>query len=701
MKRNIIFVALAATMAMTSCSKQEQYPEQAQGTGDGKTFTAVIEQQQTRTVLTTANKVEWEVGDKININGAEYSAVPKNPASRAVFIHMSGNAPQSTPYKATFPANLYNAISRGLELPSTINYKAGKLNTPMYAESSTEELSFKNICGVLRLSLTGTEKVKSIAITANETICGPFTTDIAQDGSFSMTLTGEGDACKTVTLDCGEQGVQLSDVAKDFFIPLPPKDYNGMTITVTVKNPAHPMFEKTTTTQFTIEHNTLYTLEMTADVSINEQLAAVFQEMVGNQPKFAAATDEAILNINNEANYFLPEINTWKYNYAAIEKLDYWLKYMTANERTDVPEQEWSKKELHFLRAFLYFELFKTYGQVPLVSNGSNSPNPIDNIVSFINEDIEVANSLPTSYETDKTITLNSTLEITRPTHWAALALGARTWLYAASPLFGSATSNAEKAVFFCDAIIGPGELSLLGYYQNLWGIKGESQEEDVDPFDNRELIFGVRYTGEYALAGIIPTQSLVDQYECSDFEKFIDKKPEVSFDLDENTYKDPLLEYHGPLIKDYRFDVSIGTPSPTNPDANGYSLSKGVGEDASSHVLPIFRYGEILLDMAEAKIILGDSAQARDILNQIRQRARLEALSTVDQNTLMQERLVELAFEGHRFWDVRRWEMGSTYFNSIKKAVVSGDSGNYTVTRTPIGQTWSDDYNFYPIPQN
>lgn len=697
MKRNIIFVALAATMAMTSCSKQEQYSEQAQGTGDGKTFTAVIEQQQTRTVLTTANKVEWEVGDKININGAEYSAVPKNPASRAVFIHMSGNAPQSTPYKATFPANLYNAISRGLELPSTINYKAGKLNTPMYAESSTEELSFKNICGVLRLSLTGTEKVKSIAITANETICGPFTTDIAQDGSFSMTLTGEGDACKTVTLDCGEQGVQLSDVAKDFFIPLPPKDYNGMTITVTVKNPAHPMFEKTTTTQFTIEHNTLYTLEMTADVSINEQLAAVFQEMVNNQPKFAAATDEAILNFNNEANYFLPEINTWETNYAAIEKLDYWLKYMNVTETTEVPEQEWSKEELHFLRAFLYFELFKTYGQVPLVSKGSNSPASFDDIVDFINEDIEVAQSLPSSYSTGKTITLNSTLEITRPAKMAALALGARTCLYAASPLFGSATSNAEKAVIFCGAITGPGELSLLDYYQNLWGIKKESQVEDVDPFDNRELIFGVRYTGEYALAGIIPTQSLVDQYECSDG-NFLNNKPGDFFVLDEDTYKDPLSGNN--LIIDPRFNVSIGTPSTTSPANNGYSLKKGV-VDATTHVLPIFRFGEILLDMAEAKIITYDLTQAQNLLNQIREKRGLDPLSTVDQDTLIQERLVELAFEGHRFWDVRRWEMGSTYFSSIKMAVVSGDPGNYIVTRTPIGQTWSDDYNFYPIPQN
>lgn len=258
MKNKIIITltvaAAAALVFVISCAKQEQ----TQTVGDGMTFTATIEQDLTKTTITGERKVEWVAGDRVSINGALYSAVPKTPASRAEFIHMSGNAPKAAPYKAIYPATLYNASTKGYEFPSTITYEAGKLNTPMYAESDTEELSFKNICGVLCLSLTGPEVVKSITVTANENICGPFSIDIAQDGSFVTDFTGTG---KTITIDCGEQGVQLSNVAKDFFIPLPPQEYTaGLIIAVNVIDSEEAEFNKTTITNLNIERNTIYTI---------------------------------------------------------------------------------------------------------------------------------------------------------------------------------------------------------------------------------------------------------------------------------------------------------------------------------------------------------------------------------------------------------------------------------------------------------
>ena len=60
-------------------------------------------------------------------------------------------------------------------------------------------------------------------------------------------------------------------------------------------------------------------------------------------------------------------------------------------------------------------------------------------------------------------------------------------------------------------------------------------------------------------------------------------------------------------------------------------------------------------------------------------------------------ERLVELAFENHRFWDVRRWKKGDKYFTNVKAASISS---SLELTRTSISRQWDDKYYFYPIPQ-
>ena len=69
-----------------------------------------------------------------------------------------------------------------------------------------------------------------------------------------------------------------------------------------------------------------------------------------------------------------------------------------------------------------------------------------------------------------------------------------------------------------------------------------------------------------------------------------------------------------------------------------------------------IFRYAEILLNLAEAAFELGKTDEALDAINQIRNRAGIAPLTTIDRNKIHHERKIELAFEGHRYWDVRRW---------------------------------------------
>ena len=60
-------------------------------------------------------------------------------------------------------------------------------------------------------------------------------------------------------------------------------------------------------------------------------------------------------------------------------------------------------------------------------------------------------------------------------------------------------------------------------------------------------------------------------------------------------------------------------------------------------------------------------------------------------------ERLVELAFENHRFWDVRRWKKADKYF---KEVVVADINANKQLTRTTVKRQWDDKNYLFPIPQ-
>lgn len=72
----------------------------------------------------------------------------------------------------------------------------------------------------------------------------------------------------------------------------------------------------------------------------------------------------------------------------------------------------------------------------------------------------------------------------------------------------------------------------------------------------------------------------------------------------------------------------------------------------------PVFRLGEIYLNLAEAAMELNKSSEALEAVNKIRERAGIALLSTISLEKVRHERRVELAFEGHRFWDLKRWRV-------------------------------------------
>lgn len=101
---------------------------------------------------------------------------------------------------------------------------------------------------------------------------------------------------------------------------------------------------------------------------------------------------------------------------------------------------------------------------------------------------------------------------------------------------------------------------------------------------------------------------------------------------------------------------------------------------NASSTDYIVFRYGEILLNYAEAAYEIDNTDQALSAINQIRERAGIAELSSISRDQIRQERKVELAFEGHRIWDLKRWRIATStltrQFSGIKTLydVNSGD---------------------------
>jgi hypothetical protein len=122
-----------------------------------------------------------------------------------------------------------------------------------------------------------------------------------------------------------------------------------------------------------------------------------------------------------------------------------------------------------------------------------------------------------------------------------------------------------------------------------------------------------------------------------------------------------------------------------------------------------VFRYAEILLNYAEAQNeAVGADASVYDAVNQIRKRAGMPNLPvglTKDQmrDRIRNERRVELAFEEHRFFDVRRWKIGDQVLAKPvtgMKIVLSGTTLTYQ-RFTVENRVFTDKNYHYPIPQS
>jgi starch-binding outer membrane protein, SusD/RagB family len=135
---------------------------------------------------------------------------------------------------------------------------------------------------------------------------------------------------------------------------------------------------------------------------------------------------------------------------------------------------------------------------------------------------------------------------------------------------------------------------------------------------------------------------------------------------------------------------------SSDNP-RGGYILRKFMPDDGpinwqTTYTIPwpFFRLAEIYLNYAEAKFELGDEATARQYINKVRARVGMPAIpATVTGAALRQrlynERRIELAFEGHRFFDIRRWKIADVIENRpIRGMDILKNLSNNTTTYNP-----------------
>lgn len=127
---------------------------------------------------------------------------------------------------------------------------------------------------------------------------------------------------------------------------------------------------------------------------------------------------------------------------------------------------------------------------------------------------------------------------------------------------------------------------------------------------------------------------------------------------LPNGTIKDDTGSYEGVMSRgNYGADGSMGSSMGVmkylDPNHDNSSW-----QNSSSTDYIVFRYAEVFLNLAEAALQLGHADIALEAVNKIRRRAGIAELTFIDHKAIEHERKVELAFEGHRYWDVRRWRV-------------------------------------------
>jgi hypothetical protein len=229
MKR-VIIIAFVTLLSVASCELEISPSVNHQAL----VFTASVDKPVTKTSLDgddlSGYTVNWSNGDEITIvDGAAHVGVysTTSTTNSGTFTQSGGDEVTTADYEAYYPASIYNG---GIPtLPDVQRYTPGNIaEAPMYASSSTTDLQFKNLCGILRLNIStsmASQKVRSIGLFANQKLSGTFSVE-----SDAAVISSSLDKDNYVSLDCGEEGVNISSTPTSFYFSLPPGDYTNLQI---------------------------------------------------------------------------------------------------------------------------------------------------------------------------------------------------------------------------------------------------------------------------------------------------------------------------------------------------------------------------------------------------------------------------------------------------------------------------------------
>jgi starch-binding outer membrane protein, SusD/RagB family len=402
----------------------------------------------------------------------------------------------------------------------------------------------------------------------------------------------------------------------------------------------------------------------------------------------------------------------WNDHYSMIQQANEAIAYADSLKLTDAASLR-NVGEACFFRAYSYFELAKTYGDVPLfkspirsATEGIKDKSPVAEIYSFIDSNLQVASSL-----------LPLTSDAYGIGYEGRLTKGAANTLWAQTYLFRP-NKDYARVVALCNEVIGSGQYHLQSDFSDIWRNEGENGPESIfemqayvgpGAVNNSAVDYGtdfgtsqqVRRNGaplEWNLGWgwNTPTDKLVADWPADDPRKAktilysgqSDGGPALGgFGATVPAYTDP--DGAGGLAQKYWNKKLYTGNDPAIRASTGYILNSGAARWINHRIL---RYADVLLMLAEASNEMGDGATAEANLELIRDRASgmkgplrtiVKPIKYVDHDQMLkaikEERRWEFAMEGYRFYDLVRW-------------------GDAVTVLGPLGYT--NRARFYPIPQ-
>jgi hypothetical protein len=393
----------------------------------------------------------------------------------------------------------------------------------------------------------------------------------------------------------------------------------------------------------------------------------------------------------------------WYYNgYQRLATYNIFLQNLSGYKNADMTAVEKSNYEaqVRLMRAMEYYRLWTLYGSVPLVLQPltvatQNVPKaPAEDVFKQIVQDCDFAiANLPVVDFWATQGHLNKA---------AAESIEARAYLYHGYDANGAAvTADMNKAASLTTDVINSGLYSLNSYYRGLFAPSAQTG-------NSREYLFAVYFLGpndskfglwqfnistmQFYWQSVHITKSLLDEYEFADGSAYDPNDPRSDSKHLYNN-RDPRMAQTVCLDtvkwEDGTFDVLGASKNPSVPylfwkscDKNEVVQNGGVNSQKQNTnitaYVPMIRYAEVLLNHAEAvNEASGPTLAVYNDINAVRARAHMPALpSGLSQSQMRDkirhERRVELAFEGFRYLDLKRWRIADKVLNGYNDGMVT-----------------------------